>query len=187
MWSQPLCQLVVLHWMDNSPILKIYFPQCICFLKSTHLWGKSEPPPPPFCEIFENSNHPWRSFQLWILPNTHHHPTHCSLCFLVSLTNCVITPDLLCYFAYWCYWPKPVKPWHLSISSTFLRILCNKESNLLKIWHWWHGFSKYSDLISQTLDTQGPIEWHSYISISYHYLLRPYNSYLYYIEWITCW
>ena len=38
------------------------------------------------------------------------------------------------------FWPKLVEPWCLSISSALLYVLCNKTSNVLKVWHRWHGF-----------------------------------------------
>ena len=55
---------------------------------------------------------------------------------------------------------------YLSTSSTLLCVLCNKRSNLLKVWHGCHGFSYCSDLIPQNADkhtwnTQGPIYLHT--------------------------
>ena len=35
--------------------------------------------------------------------------------------------------------------------------------------------------------TQGPLDWHTYIHIYLHHLLRAHNSYLYCTELITCW
>ena len=54
--------------------------------------------------------------------------------------------------------------------STFLCVLCNKKSNLLKVWLEWHCY--HSDLIShgQTnrQGTPGPIDYHIY-----KYVLTP--------------
>ena len=72
-----------------------------------------------------------------------------SLCCLVSLAQCVIKPHLMCY-VWWYYGPKLVEPWNPNASSTLLCVLCNKASNLLKVWHRWHGFCWYSELIWHT-------------------------------------
>ena len=68
-------------------------------------------------------------------------PQPCSFCCLVSLAESVIMSHLMYYFAQWQYGPKLVELWYLSTSSTLLCVLFIKASNLLKIWHWWHGFS----------------------------------------------
>ena len=47
-----------------------------------------------------------------------------ALPFLATLAECEITPDLICYFAWWYYGPKLVKPWYLSTSSTLQCVLC---------------------------------------------------------------
>ena len=84
-------------------------------------------------------------------------PPMCSFCF-VSLAECVITPNLMCYFAWWYYGPKLIKPWYLGTSSTLLCVFCNKASNLLKVWHGWHGFCLYFNLLSHI---QINIPWHT--------------------------
>ena len=38
-----------------------------------------------------------------------------------------------------------------------------------------------------TQQTQGPIDWHTHINISYQHLSCSHSSYLYYIEWIIHW
>ena len=49
----------------------------------------------------------------------------------------------------------------------------------------------YSDLISHTQTykrthhTQGPVDWHTHISIYLHHLLCVNSSYLYYIKWLN--
>ena len=91
------------------------------------------------------------------------------------------------YFAWWHYGPKLVKPWYLSTVSTLLCVLCNKESNLLKVWRGWHCFCLYSDLISHTqTDTghTGTTRLHIYINIHSYHLLRAHSSYLHYNGWI---
>ena len=55
----------------------------------------------------------------------------CSFCYLLSLSECVITPQLMCYFAKRYYRPKLVEPFYLSISSLLLCVLCNKALNLI--------------------------------------------------------
>ena len=75
--------------------------------------------------------------------------TPCSFCCLVSLADCLITPQLMCCFAQWYYGPTPVAPCYLSTSITLLLcVLCDKTYNLLKVWHGWNWFCYYSDLIS---------------------------------------
>ena len=43
-----------------------------------------------------------------------------SFCCLASLAECLINPDLICYFDKWYYGPKLVKPWSLCNRSTLL-------------------------------------------------------------------
>ena len=111
----------------------------------------------------------------------------CSFCF-VSLVECVTTQGLMCYFSFFFYGPKLVKPWYLGTSSTLLSVFCNKASNLLKVWDGWHGFCLYLDLLSYI---QINIPWQTgtnrltYTHILTH-LLRAQSMYLYYTEWITC-
>ena len=66
-----------------------------------------------------------------------------------------------------------------------LCVSCNSRSNLLKIWHAWHGFCFLISHTDNTQDTQGPIDCHTY-----KYILTPpectHSSFLYYTEWIIC-
>ena len=73
---------------------------------------------------------------------TNPHP-HCSFCCLVSLTEWVIMPHLICYFTYWYYGSILVKPCYLSTRRTLTCVLCNKASSLL----WSHTWFFASTLI----------------------------------------
>ena len=54
---------------------------------------------------------------------------HFFFCCLVFLAECIITLQLMCYFAKY-YEPKIVEPCCLSPSSNLLHVLYNKASNL---------------------------------------------------------
>ena len=66
----------------------------------------------------------------------------------------------------WYYRLKLVEPCYLCTSGNMLCVLCNKASNLLKVWHKLLSFCQHSDLISKTQTntqtTQIPIDWNKY-------------------------
>ena len=55
------------------------------------------------------------------------------------------------------------------------------EALTRKTWFFWFAITHTE---KSTLDTRGPIDWHTYINIYYHHLLLANISYLYYTKWI---
>ena len=104
---------------------------------------------------------------------TNPHP-HCSFCCLVSMTEWVIMPHLMCYFTYWFYGSINVEPWYLRTIRTLMCVLWNTKwhqvycglTHVISCW--------YSDLIShthkhtharkETQHTQGPVDWRTHIN-----------------------
>ena len=72
--------------------------------------------------------------QFQILP-TSPPPTHpqlstsfaCYFCWLVSLTEWMIVPHLMCYFTQWYYESTNVDPWYLVTRRTLLCVLYNQS------------------------------------------------------------
>ena len=81
----------------------------------------------------------------------------------------------MCY-VWWYYGSKLLEPWNLNSSSTLLCILRNKTSNLLKVWHRWHGFCYYSELISYTHTEKHTEDTHQNkyrLTHTHKYILTP--------------
>ena len=113
-----------MHYFQNLLVCqykKIFLEKCANF---PHSWKKF-----PKLHFYEDPftfpNSPFSNFVHPYLQSLH----QCFFCCLVSLTECVITPHLICYSPSY-YRSTHIKPWYLSNRGTLLRILCNKASGL---------------------------------------------------------
>ena len=136
-------------------------------------------------------------FSFQILPNF----SPCSFCYLVSLTEWVMVPHLMCYLLL-----HDIMDLHMSNLGTLVsQGLCGvfyatrhqitefqrMTLSLLILWfHITHTHAHTHTHIHTTNSTQhteGQIDWHIFVNISYHHLLCAQSTCPYYTEWIIWW